>query len=125
MSDNAIACVEQNLKDAMEKYIEIYHEYETLPEFSTLVRSVRGSGMFFQYSQSTRDAIVAHAKESNKKLKQGIFEKAVKADCEMVDNLISSISNARIFLAQTDASPEEQANIREMLYRIENVYLPT
>lgn len=123
MPNDAIACMEENLKTLMDKYVEFYHECESLPEFESLIRSVRGSGMFFQYSQSTRDAIVARANESRKKLKHVIFEKAQQENHELVDNLLSQVNDARMYLA-TKQNREKRESIRSMIYSLTTTYLP-
>jgi hypothetical protein len=51
---------------------------EATAEFRDLSRSARGTGMFFQYHQSVRDAICERAKEAGRLLRQGIYNKAKK-----------------------------------------------
>lgn len=125
MSKNETLSVVQNLQEARDKYIKTYHELEGLPEFKDLSRSARGNGLIFQYSESVRDAICQRAKIAGKELRSKIYSKCLELHPDILENLHSAMSDAEAFLETPEKTTDDELKIKEMLFSLKSIYLPT
>ena len=116
--------IEDNLRKNKDEYIRFYHQMEATTEFKDLSRSARGTGMFFQYHQSVRDAIVERAKEAGKLLRRGIYDKAKETNPELIENLQATMSAAEKYLKKSTETYTDTEELRKMLRTLKDTYLP-